>query len=73
MEKIDTVDSKTNLPYYIFVNNGDRLYLLGKDGNYLEDNNSSEAMTFNDIIDAAVYIEKHGLQRIATIRKVKYK
>ena len=59
MEKIDTVDSKTNLPYYIFVNNGDRLYLLGKDGNYLEDNNSSEAMTFNDIIDAAVYIEKH--------------
>jgi len=63
--------NKAESPYYIFVNNGERLYLLDKDGNYLEDNDSTKAMTFSDIIDVAVYIEKHGLQRIATIRKVK--
>ena len=28
-------------------------------------------MTFTEKYDAIVYIEKHGYQRIATIRKVK--
>lgn len=49
------------------------MYLLGSDGKYLEDNNADEAMTFNDIIDAVTYVEKRGLQRLATIRKVKNK
>ena len=49
------------------------MYLLGSDGKYLEDNNVDEAMTFNDIIDAVTYVEKRGLQRLATIRKVKNK
>lgn len=68
MENI--TDNKTNSCYYIFVNGGERMYLLGSDGKYLEDNNADEAMTFNDIIDAVTYVEKRGLQRLATIRRV---
>ena len=49
------------------------MYLLGSDGKYLEDSNADEAMTFSDIIDAVTYVEKRGLQRLATIRKVKNK
>ena len=71
MENI--IDNKTNSQYYIFVNGGDRTYLLGSDGKYLEDNNADEAMIFDDKIDAITYVEKHGLQRFSTIRKVKYK
>ena len=71
MENI-TDNTKKSL-YYIFVNGGERMYLLGSDGKYLEDNNADEAMTFNDIIDAVTYVEKRGLQRLATIRKVKNK
>ena len=70
MENI--IDDKTNSQYYIFVNGGDRTYLLGIDGKYLEDNNADEAMTFSEILDAVTYIEKRGLQRLATIRKVRY-
>ena len=69
MENI--IDNNANSPYYIFVNGGDRMFLLGSDGKYLEDNDASEAMTFSDILDAVTYVEKHGLQRLATIRKVK--
>lgn len=63
-------DTTIDSPYYIFMNGGDRMYLLGGDGKYLEENKADEAMTFNDIVDAVTYIEKHGLQRLATIRKV---
>ena len=69
MENI--IDNNANSPYYIFVNGGDRMFLLGSDGKYLEDNDASEAMTFNDILDAVTYVEKHGLQRLATIRRGK--
>ena len=56
-------------PYYIFMNGGDKMYVLGKTGQYEE--NLSEAMSFTDKYDAIVYVEKHGYQRIATIRKVR--
>ena len=55
-------------PYYIFMNGGDKMYVLGKTGQYEEE--LSKAMTFSDKYDAIVYIEKHGYQKIATIRKV---
>ena len=58
-------------PYYIFVSGGDRMYLLGSDGNYVPDNNAEEAMQFGEVIDAVIYIEKHGLEKLATIRKIK--
>ena len=67
------LSDKTESPYYIFVSGGDRTYLLGKDGKYLEENIACEAMSFNNIIDAITYVEKKGIQRLATIRKVKQK
>lgn len=56
-------------PYYIFMNGGDKMYVLGKTGQYETD--LSDAMTFREKIDAIIYVEKHGFERIATIRKVK--
>lgn len=55
-------------PYYIFMNGGDKMYVLGKAGQYEEE--LSKAMTFSDKLDAIIYVEKHGYQKIATIRKV---
>jgi len=51
------------------MNGGDKMYVLGRTGQY--ETELSEAMTFTDKIDAIVYVEKHGYERIATIRKVK--
>ena len=42
---------------------------VGKTGRY--ETTLSEAMTFTEKYDAIVYIEKHGYERIATIRRVK--
>ncbi len=56
-------------PYYIFINGGDKMYVLGKTGRY--ETALSEAMTFADKYDAILYVEKHGYQKIATIRKRK--
>lgn len=61
-------DVVTESPYYIFMNGGDKMYVLGKTGQY--ETELSEAMTFTEKIDAIIYVEKHGYQRIATIRKV---
>ena len=65
----DMNNNQTDLPYYIFVNGGDTKYLLDKYWNYLADNDFDKAMRFYDEIAAAEYIEKRGLQRLATFRK----
>ena len=57
-------------PYYIFMNGGDKMYVLGKTGQYETDLN--EAMTFTEKLDAIIYVEKRGYERIATIRRVKH-
>ena len=62
-------NNQTDSPYYIFVNGGDTKYLLDKYGNYLSDNDFDKAMRFYDEISATEYIEKRGLQRLATFRK----
>ena len=62
-------DIQTESPYYIFINGGDKMYVLGKTGRY--ETALSEAMTFADKYDAILYVEKHGYERIATIRCVK--
>lgn len=62
-------DVVTESPYYIFMNGGDKMYVLGKTGQY--ETELSEAMSFTDKIDAIIYVEKHGYERLATIRKVK--
>ena len=56
-------------PYYIFMNGGDKMYVLGRTGQY--ETELSKAMTFTDKMDAIVYVEKHGYERIATVRKLK--
>jgi len=61
-------DVVTESPYYIFMNGGDKMYVLGKTGQYEEE--LSKGMTFLDKLDAIIYVEKHGYQKIATIRKV---
>lgn len=58
----------TGSPYYIFMNGGDKMYILGKTGQYEEE--LSKGMAFSDKMDAIIYVEKHGYQKIATIRKV---
>lgn len=50
------------------MNGGDKMYVLGRTGQYEAE--LSKAMTFTDKMDAIVYVEKHGYERIATIRKV---
>lgn len=62
-------DIQTESPYYIFMNGGDKMYVLGKTGRY--ETALYEAMTFTEKYDAIVYIEKHGYEGIATIRRVK--
>jgi len=62
-------DVVTESPYYIFMNGGDKMYVLGRTGQY--ETELSNAMTFTEKIDAIIYVEKHGYERIATIRKVK--
>lgn len=59
----------TETPYYIFMNGGDKMYVLGRTGQY--ETELSNAMTFTEKIDAIIYVEKHGYERIATIRRVK--
>jgi len=62
-------DVVTESPYYIFMNGGDKMYVLGRTGQY--ETELSNAMTFTEKIDAIIYVENHGYERIATIRKVK--
>ena len=56
-------------PYYIFMNGGERMYVLGKTGQYQTE--LTDAMTFTDKMDAFIFVEKHGYERIATVRKFK--
>ena len=59
----------TESPYNIFMNGGDKMYVLGKTGQYEDE--LSKGMTFSDKLDAIIYVEKHGYQKIATIRKAR--
>lgn len=58
----------TESPYYIFMNGGDKMYVLGKTGQYEEE--LSKAMTFTDKMDAIIYVEKHGYEKIASVRAI---
>ena len=64
------MDNQTESPWYIFINGGDRMYLLGKDGGYLTENSKEMAMAFKEKINAIEDVERRGLERLATIRKV---
>jgi len=62
------IKNKTTSPYYIFINGGDGIYVLGKTGDY--ETNLNEAVSSTEKISAIMYVEKYGLEKIATIRKV---
>ena len=53
--------------YYIAVNTGEKYLLLKDTLNYTEF--FSEAMVFNDIVSVYEYIERHGLEKLATVIK----
>ena len=61
-------ENKSSSPYYIFINGGDKIYVLGKTGSY--ETELTEAVSFSDRLSAIMYVEKYGLEKIATIRKV---
>lgn len=54
--------------YYIFIDSGDQVYLLGLHGEYVTC--IEDAMWFDDVLQAKIYVDKHGLERITTVRKV---
>lgn len=66
-EKIE-LERWNNLPWYIFIPGGQYAYVIGKTGQY--ESELSKALPFCEWIDALTYVEKHGYEKIATIRKV---
>lgn len=53
---------------YIFVDSGTGMLAVGISGGLT--NKKYEARTFTSKMDAILYIEKHGLEKLATIRKI---
>lgn len=51
----------------IAVNSGVGLRVIGGSGQYAE--NIKEAKVFNDEVEAYEYIERHGLEKLASVRK----
>ncbi len=63
--------TKEKSPYYIFINSGDAFYVLSKTGEYVTE--LSNAIPFDDKLDAIMYVERYGYQKIATVRRVHIK
>ena len=53
---------------YIFVDSGTGMLAVGISGGLTD--KKCEARTFMDKLDAILYIEKHGLEKLATIRRL---
>ena len=56
---------------YIFVDSGTGMLAVGISGGLT--NKKCEARTFTDKMDAILYIKKHGLEKLATIRRIQCK
>ena len=61
------IDMGKREKYYIAVNTGEKYPLLKDTLTYTE--YFTEAMVFNDIIAVHRYIERHGLEKLATVIK----
>ena len=61
------IDMGKREKYYIALNTGEKYPLLKDSLTYTE--YFSEAMVFSDIIAVHRYIEKHGLEKLATVIK----
>ena len=51
----------------IAINSGNGLRLIGNTGQYVKE--FSDAMKFANEIEAYEYIERHGLEKISSVRK----
>lgn len=63
------MSEQTNNPYYIFIICCDVPMMIGKTGQYVR--KFKNALAFTKKIDALEYVDRHGYNRIATVRKVK--
>ncbi len=61
------IDMRNREKYYIAVNTGEKYPLLRDTLTYTE--YFGEAMVFHDMIAVHRYIEKHGLEKLATVIK----
>ena len=52
----------------IAINSGVGLRMIGNTGHYVKE--FSEAMKFMDEIETYEYIERHGLEKISSVRKL---
>lgn len=55
--------------WHIFFFGLDKAYVLGVNGRY--ETNLENALSFDEKIDAIEFVEKHGYEKITTIRKVR--
>lgn len=63
------MNNKRENKWYVFAIGLDKVYALGMNGRYETD--ISNALSFDEKIDAIRYVEKHGCEKITTIRKVR--
>ena len=63
------MSEQTNTPYYIFIICGDVPMMIGKTGQYVR--KFKNALTFTNKIDALEYVDRHGYNRISTVRQIK--
>ena len=63
------MSEQTNTPYYIFIICGDVPMMIGKAGQYVR--KFKNALTFTNKIDALEYVDRHGYNRIATVRQIR--
>ena len=61
------MDINSRDKYHIFIFDPKVCFVVGKDGMY--EDSISQALSFNNKYDAVKYIEKHGIQKISTIRR----
>lgn len=54
----------------IAINSGVGLRMIGNTGRYVKE--FSDAMKFMDEIEAYEYIERHGLEKISSVRKINF-
>ena len=64
---LEGIDMGKREKYYIALNTGEKYPLLKDSLTYTE--YFSEAMVFHDIVAVHRYIEKHGLEKLATVIK----
>ena len=67
MKGMFSMTARDNEKYYIFVIDPEGCFVIGQGGMY--ESTISKAICFNNKYDAHIYVEKHGLQKISTIRK----